>query len=210
MDILKIWNYKIYVSEKNDWNAKNKEWVFKKFYTFKEQPAWDKFIVFENLFDETKIDLWDAMILNIANIKVAVRLADCNWIVILWKKYFAIVHAWWRWVKNRILFKVLNEIITMWEEKEYLQFYIWPSIRSCCFEVWDEFKEYFPEKYFENKNEKLFVNLVHILNDELKDFWIKSPQIILNDYCTKCSDIYFSHRNWNKERFIVWVEKIAD
>lgn len=212
MEILQINNIKLYISDKSDWDSMDTlNSNFKNFFFVKQIHSWN---IFE-LNNKTDFDLsrnieYDWIITKLLSTKIWVRLADCNWIVIYWVDYICVLHWWWKWIYNKILENWINLLLKKWEKIENLNIYIWPSIRSCCYEVWDEFYDYFDKKYFnKNQNWRQNLDLVSIIKDKLIDFWINQDRIQIDNMCTKCSNLYYSYRNWdNKERFVVWVEKI--
>ncbi len=96
----------------------------------------------------------------------------------------------------------------LWENIKDIKIYIWPSIRKCCYEVWEEFKQYFDEKYLNHKNNKIYLDMISFIKDELNRLLIINENISIDTTCTKCSDNFFSYRWWDeKERFVLWIKK---
>ncbi len=86
--------------------------------------------------------------------------------------------------------------------------YIWPDIKSCCYEVWIEFKEYFDDKYLIVRWEKLYLDMNWIIIDIAIAHWIYKEDIIINPDCTYCDGKYFSFRKGDKDQMLIAVEKI--
>lgn len=198
------WSYNIYISQKLDWNIRetNPYW----FHFPKNQPHLWGIMVADKLQDFDNYD-GDGFITSIEKVKIWVCLADCNWIVLMWRKYFWVLHAWWRGLKAWIIQNWLNCLLDLWEEKQNINVYIWPSIRVCCYVVNDDFVANFDAKYFVFKNWETYFDMILLIKDIFKEYWIKNVEI--NKNCTHCGDEFFSYRNGNiVERIIVWIEKI--
>lgn len=203
------WNYKIFVSEKTDWSFtwENRLPVFQDFVVGK-QLHWIDISVVENINQEINLEV-DGFISNLIGQKFAVKLADCNWVVVMWKNYFGVVHAGWKWVWGGIVQNAINKLIELWENSEELNVFVWPSIRSCCYKVWDDFDQKFDSKYLKTKEDWLYLDMASNIIDICTDFGIKQTNISILDTCTNCSNQFFSYRSGDIEsRFIVWVEKI--
>lgn len=205
---------KIYVSDNSDWSSKDLlNEKFKDFFFVKQIHSWNIYFV-ENEEDlkNSRIVEYDWIITNLSNIKIGVQLADCNWIAIYWKEYIGIFHAGWGWLYNKIIENWIKLLKEKWEDINKLRVFVWPSIRNCCYEVWNEFLDYFDKKYFhENIFWKLNFDMISVIRDILDEAWINNENIEINNICTKCTKGYFSYRNWNlTERFVVWIEKIKN
>lgn len=202
MIILDKNQYKIYISEKKDGTAREiKDFIYASqvhgdnIYTLEKK---EEFISTEN----------DGIISKLINTKIWVLLADCTGIVIMWTDRYGIVHAGWKWLKNEIIKKALDILQKNWEKIETLKIYIWPSIRQCCYEVGEEFLEYFDEKYFDRHDWKLYFDMIKKFKDVLLDAWVVKENIEINSNCTACSWHFFSYRKQNNnQRILVAVEK---
>lgn len=89
-----IWKYKIYISEKQDWNARN----FDDFFVCK-QVHWNDIFLLENNvnFNEWKNRESDWIIIDSPNQKIWV-LTTCNWIILMGEKYFWVIHTGRKWL----------------------------------------------------------------------------------------------------------------
>jgi len=205
-----IWNYILNISEKSDWDSilfRDNIWLF-----YNNQVHWNKIILIEkinNYIFENWKNKADGIVTNIKNKKIWVFLADCNGIVVMWKDYFGIVHSGRKWLFAWILWDVIKTITDKWEKIKHLKIFIWPSIRSCCYEVWDEFLNYFDKKYLLTFDSKFKLDMIWFILDYLLWIWILISNIEISQICTYCNDWFFSFRKWDlKNRFLISVEKI--
>ena len=124
------------------------------------------------------------------------------------KSWYGAIHAGRKWLKNDIITKAINILKEHDEDPLWMKVYIWPSIRQCCYQVGEEFLEYFNKKYFTKRNGKTYLDMIAVAKDTLIDAWILPENIEINEYCTSCSWKFFSYRNNNNnQRFVVAVEK---
>lgn len=202
MQTIDVQNYHIYITDKQDVDLQT---VLGTYYKC-EQVHSDAVYVWEDgeMFVQQK---WDAIISNQLHTKIAVRVADCSPIVLMWVSYFAIVHAGWRWLQSGIIDKTIKLLYAKGEKK--LDVFVWPNIKSCCYEVWPEFKDYFDEKYFVLKWKKLYLDMDAIILDTLMDNWVDKKNIIFDSHCTCCSSKHFSYRGGDRDqRIMIAVEKV--
>ena len=202
MIILERKPYKIYISENKDNTAREiPGFVYTKQVHGNNIYILDKnveFIPSEN----------DGIISKLSNTKIWVLLADCNGIVLMGKSWYGAIHAGRKWLKNDIITKAINILKEHDEDPLWMKVYIWPSIRQCCYQVGEEFLEYFNKKYFTKRNGKTYLDMIAVAKDTLIDAWILPENIEINEYCTSCSWKFFSYRNNNNnQRFVVAVEK---
>lgn len=119
---------------------------------------------------------------------LAVKTADCLPILLLGEKGVAVVHAGWKGLANDILAAPL-----LHQLKPH-RAYIGPCIHSCCFEVTSEFKQYFPNSSFIQKDDgTLHFDLVQEAEKQLKSLY---PGLKFEDstQCTYCESKYSSFR----------------
>jgi len=92
----------------------------------------------------------DALLTNQAGILLSVRTADCLPVLLVDPKRRAVaaVHAGWRGALARIVDKAVEEMRRAYgSEPESLLAVLGPSIRACCYEVGQEAKEAFQERF---------------------------------------------------------------
>lgn len=195
-------NYTIHISEKKDGTAREIQGII---YT-KQVHSNDIYIL------ENKLEFIDSendgIISKLSKTKIWVLLADCNWIVIMGKSWYGVIHAGRRWLKNDIITKAVNILKEHNENPTWLKVYIGSSIRQCCYEVGEEFIGYFDKKYLIRRKERLYLDMIAVAKDTLTKAWILIENIEIDEYCTSCSWKFFSYRNNNNnQRFVVAVEK---
>lgn len=199
----------IFSSDKSDWNSRDlSNRNFKDFFFVKQIHSWDIYLLDDKIsISKPRFIEADWIITNLTNVKIWVELADCNGIVIYWKKYIGVFHAWWKWLYYKIIDNWVKILLEKWELISDLKFYVWPSIRKCCYEVWDEFLINFDKKYFhKNFNGKLNFDMIWVIRDIFDKYWINNKNITIDKKCTKCWSNCYSYRNWNiNERQIVWI-----
>ncbi len=206
MQKIKRWNYEIFVSEKDDgsFNPKNREDIFSDIVVPLQLHGNKVFLMMDEYYSDN-IDA-DGIVTSLEETPIAVKLADCNGIVLMWEKYFWVLHAGWRGLKDGIIENCVWKLNSLGENPSDLVAFVGPSIRNCCYEVWDEFKEFFDKKYLSKKWKKLYMNMLAYIEDIFKKLGISNIDIHAD--CTKCSWKFFSYR-WGdeKKRFLVGVKK---
>ena len=202
MQIVDIEPYRIYITDNQDVDVDCILWPY-----YKCQQIHSNVIYLREDGQEFIQQQADAIVSNILNTKIAVRVADCSPIVLMWKKYFAVVHAWWKWLQWWILSKTIELLQS--KDEQSIKMFVWPNIKSCCYEVWSEFLEYFNDKYLSTRESKLYLDMIKIITDTAMTYWIASDDIIIDSDCTCCSGKYFSYRGGDKDkRMMIAVEKI--
>jgi YfiH family protein len=140
----------------------------------------------------------DALITNCKNLPLMVMVADCIPIMIYDKnkKVVAVVHSGRNGIFLNIVSKTIHKMIeTFGCETKDIFVYIAPSICKDCYEV-DEKLANIAIKNFGNEFvSKRYINLKGICLNQILSLNISKSNIIIDNYCTKCSgDLYFSYR----------------
>ena len=138
----------------------------------------------------------DALVTNYKDVLVAVRTADCL-PVFIWDpthQAMGIVHAGWKSTQKEIVRRTY-EVMAANFQSDYKDLLIafGPSIRSCCYQVSDEFKKYFPNAVT-SREEKLYMDLIKANRDQLIALGVGSNQLFDSRVCTVCDPGYFSYR----------------
>ncbi len=144
---------------------------------------------------------FDAQITNIANICLAVSIADCTPILIYDSQNHAIaaIHAGWKGTVGLIV----NKTLTLMQQKygtigANCFAYIGACISERNFEVNKDVADHFIEDYKKNipNTQKFLVDLKAANKAQLMDFGIPTNHIEVSNYCTvENNDLFFSHRN---------------
>jgi YfiH family protein len=156
----------------------------------------------------------DGIISSQPGLAPVIRTADCAAVMIFdpVKNAVANVHVGWRGAKQKI---ISNGLRMLFEEDNCrpsdLIVAISPFIKSCCYEVGNEFKKIFTEQYLPEKGGKLYFDLEKYILDELMSIQIKRSNIELNDQCTYCSELQFpSYRRTGTKNRLLNMIKIKE
>lgn len=144
----------------------------------------------------------DAMITKDKNIALAVLTADCLPIFIIDKAKgaIAIVHAGRKGTKKLIIKKTISIMQSKYQvNPKDLLVYFGPAIRRCCYEVGEEFIDYF-KKNIEKRNNKLYLDLIEINQLQLQESGVLKNNILDCEICTSCqNDKFFSYRREGRD-----------
>ncbi|MBQ2872439.1 MAG: peptidoglycan editing factor PgeF [Bacilli bacterium] len=169
-----------------------------------------------NIVDENYINnsIGDAMITNIPNKPLIIKVADCVPLLLYDKenKVISLVHSGWKGTLENITTKTIKIMMDKFNSNpKNISAYIYPSIRKCHFEVEYDVYSLFKnkieniDKYTTQKGIKYYIDLQQIIKDELNKLGITN--IIDTFICTYCNhDIYHSYRyNHTDKRNILLV-----
>jgi len=139
----------------------------------------------------------DGFITDKKNIPIAIFTADCLSLFIYDPKTPAIglLHCGWRSSKARIASKAVRLMQKEFKsDPEDLYAGFGSSIRGCCYEVSDSFKEYFSEG-LSKKDNRLYLDLSDVNTQELLACGVRKENIYPPQACTFChNDEFFSFR----------------
>lgn len=140
---------------------------------------------------------YDGIITQEKGLPLAVFSADCLSIFILdiQKRVAAILHSGWRGTKDNIVGGSLDMMKRAFSSRpEDIICGLGPGIRSCCYEVGPEFKEYFSQGLVMRKG-KMFLDLVHANLLQLRNAQVADNNIYDCSVCTSCQNKdFFSYR----------------
>lgn len=139
----------------------------------------------------------DGFITDKKNVPIAVFTADCLSVFIYDPKTPSIgmVHSGWRSSKENIVAKTIKLMQERFNiEPRNIHAGFGSSIRGCCYEVSNDFKDYFPQALVE-KDGKVYLDLASINKGQLMDAGLKEENIFPPQVCTFChNDEFFSYR----------------
>jgi len=146
----------------------------------------------ESAFSDT-----DALITSKLNLPLAVFTADCL-PVFLWDPFIpaiGLVHAGWRGTKELISLKAVQLMQSKYHTcVEDLRVSFGPAIRSCCYQVGENFKELFSYG-LSFKDGRNYFDLVAENIRQLKAIGVRDEFIQDSGICTVCnSQEFFSYR----------------
>jgi len=144
----------------------------------------------------------DAIISTVANVKIAIKTADCVPILIAHPQFVAAIHSGWRGTKLAILQKCIQKIKKEFSNSvQALKIAIGPSIGADCYEVGEEVACEFNESYVSPQtNGKYLLNLQQANRDLALEEGVDPKQIYLSEECTLCKpQKYYSYRYETKK-----------
>ncbi|MBF0489763.1 MAG: peptidoglycan editing factor PgeF [Candidatus Omnitrophica bacterium] len=138
----------------------------------------------------------DAYVTCQSNLPLAIRTADC--VPILFfdpvKHAIGVAHAGWKGTHKEIALKTIERMKNVFGSKpEDIQVVLGPSIQPCCYQVGEEFRQYFPNEIIERAG-KLYVDITKSNYKQLLKAGIKKENIKNTGICTCCNPKYFSFR----------------
>lgn len=154
-------------------------------------------ILSENGDDNSLFPTGDAMISDLDNKMLVIKVADCQSVLIYdpVRKVAANVHSGWRGsIKN-----VIGCTVSAMKERfncnpSNLVAGISPSLGPCCAEFVNYDKE-IPEKFWKYKIYSDHFDFWQISTDQLLDSGVRHDNIYSSKICTKCNtDLFFSYR----------------
>jgi len=153
-------------------------------------------VVVDEYFTSQPLKEADALITDKLNIPIAVRTADCLPIFIFdpAHKAVAVVHAGWKGTQQEIFKKTYLAMQAKYKtDIEDIFVAFGPAIRSCCYQVGQEFAGHFPNAV-SLRDGKIFMDLIKANRDQLYSLGMERHQLFDSRVCTSCDKNYFSYR----------------
>lgn len=159
-----------------------------------------------------KLEDTDGIITNKKEIALITTSADCISLLLYdpVKKAIGSIHSGWKGTLKGIIVKAIEKMKNEYKSNpEDIICCICPSIRQCCFEVDEDVKDLFYNKYKDLKNideiiklgdkkedkQKYYIDTVKINIELLKNIGLKEKNIIDSNICTMChSKEFHSYR----------------
>jgi len=139
----------------------------------------------------------DAIITNENNLPVAILSADCLSIFLYdpASRSIGLVHAGWRGTQEKIASKTIAAMSSEFNARpEDIRVFLGPAIRSCCYQVNEEFQDKFREGLLLRKGD-FFLDLAGINKEQLSHCGVDPAKITDCSVCTAClNKEYFSFR----------------
>lgn len=147
---------------------------------------------------------FDGLYTSDNDVALGVFTADCVPVFIVGDNSVAMVHAGWRGVCGGI---VKNAIVLLQDNFAVKDFFvvIGPHIKSCCYEVGKEMKQYFfiNEKSICGEN-KYYLDLEREVIFQLEKMGVGARNIIKSNLCTCCrDDLFYSYRKEKTENRMI-------
>lgn len=185
------------LSLKDDFNACEVQYI--------RQIHSDKVYVYNKGDKEFIENEGDAIVTNEKSVIIGAFTADCVPVILVDedKEVIGAVHSGWRGTFNGISKKAIEKMILEFKcDVRNIKVYIGPHIRQCCYEVSEELKNDFIDK-FNIDSEKLFkgrnLSMELCIEEDLKTIGIKDENIYSFNLCTHCEkeNKLFSYRGSN-------------
>jgi len=138
----------------------------------------------------------DAYITHEKNLPIALRTADCVPVFIYDPRHriIGVAHAGWRGTYKSIAVKTVQKMQEKYNSQAAdLKIVLGPSIRACCYQVGEEFRDYFP-KHVVDREGYLYADVIAANRDQLLQAGVKLENITDSGICTCCNKNYFSFR----------------
>lgn len=138
----------------------------------------------------------DGVITNVPGIVLTVRTADCLPVFLYdpAKRAIGLVHAGWRSTAEKIVeFAVKAMTDSFGSHSPDLRVAFGPAIRSCCYEVGEEFKDVFPKEVTHHRG-KYYFDLILANRHQLMAMGVRDGNIIDSQKCTMCDTKFYSFR----------------
>jgi len=144
----------------------------------------------------------DGLITDQRNLILSIFTADCLAVSLYdpASKAIGLIHTGWRGTKDRFLVKAIklmrNEFASL-PENIHISFSA--AIKSCCYEVQEEFKAYFPGEVI-SRGGKFYFDLAAVNKKQAVDCGVDARNIFDPGACTQCLiQDYFSYRRQGKD-----------
>ncbi|MBF0511100.1 MAG: peptidoglycan editing factor PgeF [Candidatus Omnitrophica bacterium] len=138
----------------------------------------------------------DAFITKSLNLPLAIRTADCVPVFIFdpIHKAIGLAHAGWKGTYQQIGVKTIEKMRQAYgSAPAQLKVVLGPAIRSCCYQVGEEFEGYFPQ-HVKLRDGKRYVDIISVNCEQLLQGGVKTENIVDSGICTCCDKNYFSFR----------------
>ena len=142
----------------------------------------------------------DALVTSLTDIPIAVRTADCLPIFLYDSTYpcIGIVHAGWKGSHQQIVAHTLKFMEDKYKVNiSNIDVFFGPCIGVCCYEVGEEFFEYFPQEIVV-RDERIFLDLKAVNKRQLLEQGVGLKSIVDSGVCTCCDQGYHSYRREGK------------
>lgn len=150
---------------------------------------------------ESAIDNTDAIITGLRGIPLAVFTADCLSVFLYdpGNKAIGIIHAGWKGTSQNIARETIRKMQHIFGSvPQEIYAGLGPSIKSCCYEVGEEFSGIFKSGVI-NRNGRFYLNLVELNTRQLLEAGLEPGNICDSGSCTSCSnEVFFSYRREGK------------
>ncbi|MFV0502803.1 MAG: peptidoglycan editing factor PgeF [Lachnospirales bacterium] len=151
---------------------------------------------------------YDGFVTDKKGITLSTFHADCIPIFLVdpVEKNIGLLHSGWRSTVLNIATEGIKEMINLNSNVENIYAAIGPALNKECFEVDKDVylaftKEYFwSKKFIDFNGKKYYIDIKNICREQLILSGINKNNIEMSNHCTKCNDLYYSHRRSGTDR----------
>ncbi len=135
----------------------------------------------------------DAAVTEYTGIMLLTTWADCIPVILYSPEnnIVAAVHSGWKGTYKQVINNVLSFFHKKGTNFEQVYAAVGPGIKKCCYQVSDDFLNYFPDSnndFFEQREGKLFFDLSYYVYSQLIKCGVTKENIDFSPYCTCCND----------------------
>ena len=110
------------------------------------------------------------------------------------RRAIGLAHAGWRGTYKAIAAKTVQKMQEKYaSQPSDLKVVLGPGIRECCYQVGEEFRDYFPS-HVKDREGHLYVDVIGANRDQLLQAGVRQENIFDSGICTCCNKNYFSFR----------------
>lgn len=123
---------------------------------------------------------------------LTIRTADCAAVMISSTEtpLVGIAHAGWRGARGNIVGELFQSMNTQQPlDTGLLKAAIAPHIKKCCYNVGEEFRDFFPSESLQRQAGKLYFDLEKVILAQLQQQGILRQNIAVTPFCTACSSL---------------------
>ena len=138
----------------------------------------------------------DGLLTRLKEVPLVIRTADCLPVFFFDERQecIGLVHAGWRGTREQIAVKAVEKMQEAYGTKvKDLKIAFGPAIRACCYQVGEEFAQYFPGE-ISPREDGFYLDLAAANQRQLTALHIDAEQIYDCGICTCCNKEFFSFR----------------
>lgn len=134
----------------------------------------------------------DGLATGRSHLKLIIRTADCAAVMLFHpgKKLIANLHVGWRGAQQKMIHHGIHLMMQEWRvQPQDLLAAVSPFIQSCCYEVGNEFYDYFDHHLLIRRKDKIYFDLQSCIREQLIEAGIHNDRLEISTTCTCCSTL---------------------
>jgi len=158
----------------------------------------DKIIIVDEDFPKRgrALEEADGLITKSSHLPLVIRTADCLPVFMydVKQECIGLIHAGWKGSQKNIVKQAVQLMEAQWQsDSKDIKIAFGPAIRSCCYEVSQEFEARFPQELIP-RDGRYYLDLPQVNKNQLVDSGVQGEDILDCGICTCCDKNYFSYR----------------